>query len=313
MLLVVHGGAGSKKPAAKALRKLSGALSAGYEVLKSGGSALDAVEAAIIVMEDSGLFNAGLGGNLQFDGIKRLDASLMEGRHLRAGSVIGLEGKRNTVRAARLVMETPHVMFTDRGARMIASGLEPLPEISRKEIKQLSRIKRRHAQLLKLYEEHFSTVGAVALDRYGDLASGSSTGGIAAMLPGRVGDTPVIGAGVYADNSSGAVSCTGNGEAILRLSLAKEICMNLKTRSPLSASRHSLKRLLRTGGKAGVIVINHQGRFSMVHSTKYMASGYINDKMSEVREASKQHTSCHERIRSLPNSNLDLCHKNISD
>jgi beta-aspartyl-peptidase (threonine type) len=287
MLLVVHGGAGSKKPAGKALRKLSGALSDGYEVLKSGGTALDAVEAAIVVMEDSGLFNAGLGGNLQFDGIKRLDASLMEGGHLRAGSVIGLEGRRNPVRAARLVMDTPHVMFTDRGARMIASGLEPLPEISRKELEKLSRIKKRHARLVKLYEEHFSTVGAVALDRYGSLASGSSTGGVAAMLPGRVGDTPVIGAGVYADDSSGAVSCTGNGEAILRLSLAKEICMDLKTRSPLSASRHCLKRLLRAGGKAGVIVINRQGRFSMVHSTKYMASGYINDKMSDVREASR--------------------------
>ncbi len=283
MILIVHGGAGSKKPSGRNLRTLSVALSAGFDVLKGGGSALDAVEVAIVVMEDSGLFNAGLGGHLQFDGVKRLDAAVMEGKHLRAGSVIGLEGKKHPVRAARLVMDTPHVMFTDRGARMVASVLEPLPDISGKEIRKLSAIKRRHVEILKLYEEHFSTVGAVALDRYGDLAAGASTGGVAAMLPGRVGDTPVIGAGVYADNASGAVSCTGNGEAILRLSLAKEICMNLKTKSLSRASRHSLKRLLRIGGRAGVIVINRQGRFSIAHSTPYMASGYMNDKTSEVR------------------------------
>ncbi len=293
MLIVVHGGAGSKRPSGRKLRKLSEALSAGYDVLKAGGPALDAVQTAIVVMEDSGLFNAGLGGNLQFDGIKRLDASVMEGKHLHAGSVIGLEGKKNPIRAARLVMDTPHVMFTDRGAHMIAAGLEPLPEISSKEIRRLSAIKKRHIQVIKLYEKHFSTVGAVALDIHGNLTSGASTGGVAAMLPGRVGDTPVIGAGVYADNLSGAVSCTGNGEAILRLSVAKEICMNLKTRSPLAASRHSLKRLHRIGGKAGVIIINRHGRFSIAHSTPYMASGYMNDKTYEVREAFKYLFSQH--------------------
>jgi beta-aspartyl-peptidase (threonine type) len=286
MLLVVHGGAGVRKPGKKALNKLSESLSKGYGILSDSGSALDAVIKAISILEDSGLFNAGAGGNLQLDGIRRLDASLMEGESLKAGSVIGLEGIRNPIRMARIIMDLPHVTLTDVGARRIAvaKNLPPLTETDERSLKKLENIREREKSIATVYERYFSTVGAVALDIHGNIAAGSSTGGIPAMLPGRVGDTPVIGAGIYAENSCGAVSCTGKGEAIIRLSLAKEICMNLRNMSPYRTARLSLRRLSRIGGDAGVILINHKGRSTIMHTTDYMASGYINKEGIVVKE-----------------------------
>ncbi|MCL5062693.1 MAG: isoaspartyl peptidase/L-asparaginase family protein [Nitrospiraceae bacterium] len=286
MLLIVHGGAGERKPTGKALKKLSVSLSSGYEILDNSGTALDAVVKSISILEDSGLFNAGSGGNLQFDGVRRLDASLIEGRDLKTGSVIGIEGIKNPIKLTRIIMDLPHVMLTNVGAKKIADAhnLEPLPKPDRDSLEILKKIKKKEKEMVRIYKKYFSTVGAVALDKYGNLAAGSSTGGIAAMLPGRVGDTPIIGAGTYAENSFGAVSCTGKGEFIIRLSLAKEICMNLKRMSPLKAAQFSLKRLSKIGGKAGVIVINKKGRFAILHSTKYMASGYVNEKGIVVKE-----------------------------
>jgi beta-aspartyl-peptidase (threonine type) len=280
MFLIVHGGAGDRRPEKEALNKLSESLSAGYRILSNRGTALNAVVESITVLEDSGIFNAGAGGNLQLDGIRRLDASLMEGRHLKTGSIIGLEGIRNPIKVARFVMDTPHVMLTNIGARKIADAmnLAPLPEPNKISLQKLEEAKRREKTVVALYERYYSTVGAVALDLYGDLAAGSSTGGTLAMLPGRVGDTPVIGAGVYAENSLGAVSCTGRGENIIRLSLAKEICMNLKSMSPDRAAVLSLERLIKIEGRAGVILINNKGEFTITHTTEYMASGYINKK-----------------------------------
>ncbi|MBZ0156473.1 MAG: isoaspartyl peptidase/L-asparaginase [Alphaproteobacteria bacterium] len=286
MLLLVHGGAGDRAPGAKALETLSACLSSGYEVLRSGGTALDAVVAAISFLEDSGFFNAGAGGNLQMDGVRRLDASLMEGRHLNAGSVIGLEGIRNPVRAARLVMDLPHVMLTNTGAKRIAeaNGLAPLPEPGQSVLQKLARA-RGEGTAAALYERFFSTVGAVAVDGEGTLAAGASTGGVEAMLPGRVGDSPVIGAGIYADNAAGAVSCTGKGETILRLALGKEICMNMKTVSPSHAAELSLRRIRERGGEAGIIAVNAGGQFILAHTTAYMASGYADERGIVVREA----------------------------
>ncbi len=290
MLLIVHGGAGNRKPAKKALRKLSESLLSGYAILSYGGTALDAVIESIKVLEDSGIFNAGAGGNLQLDGVRRLDASLMEGRHLKTGSVIGLEGIRNPVVAARLIMDSPHVMLTNIGARRIAGAkkLDPLPEPDRRSLEKLGRIKKKEKSIAAIYEQYFSTVGAVALDIHGDLAAGASTGGIKAMLPGRVGDSPIIGAGIYADNSMGAVSCTGKGESIIRLALAKELSMSLKSMSPDKAAALSLRRLLRLQGDAGIIVINKKGQFTVVHTTEYMAAGYINKKGTMVKESFKR-------------------------
>ena len=286
MLLIVHGGAGNRRPTKNALKKLSESLSSGYEILSSEGTALDAVVKSITILEDSGLFNAGSGGNLQFDGVRRLDASIMNGKDLKTGSVIGVEGIKNPIKLARIIMDLPHVMLTNVGARRIADAhnLEPLPKPDRDSLEILKKIKKKEKEMVRIYKKYFSTVGAVALDKYGNLAAGSSTGGIAAMLPGRVGDTPVIGAGTYAENSFGAVSCTGKGEFIIRLSLAKEICMKLKRMSPLKAAQFSLKRLSKIGGKAGVIVINKKGQLTMLHSTKYMASGYVSEKGIVVKE-----------------------------
>ena len=286
MLVIVHGGAGERRPTKKVLKTLAGSLAQGYEILEHGGTALDAVVRAITVLEDSGTCNAGTGGNLQLDGIRRLDASVMEGKELKTGSVIGVEGVRNPIKLARLIMDLPNTMLTNVGAKRIAKAhnLAPLPGPDRRALEKLEQIKNRAGGTLRLFKRYFSTVGALALDTAGNLAAGASTGGIHAMIPGRVGDTPIIGAGVYAENAQGAVSCTGVGEYIVRLSLAKEICMNLGSMPPRAASSLSLKRLVRTGGTAGVIVLDNRGRFSIVHSTRFMAAGYADKKGIIVKE-----------------------------
>ncbi len=286
MLLIVHGGAGERRPSKKALKVLSESLSHVYEMLKSGGTALNAVVSVISRLEDSGMFNAGTGGNLQLDCVRRLDASVMEGKELKTGSVIGVEGIKNPVALARLIMDLPNTSLTNVGARLVAKAnkLEPLPEPDGRTLDKLERTRKTERDLIRMLRDHFSTVGAVALDNKGDLAAGASTGGIPVMLPGRVGDTPIIGAGVYAENSRGAVSCTGTGEYIVRLSLAKEICMNLGGMTPLAASRLSLKRLVSTGGAGGVIVLNRQGRYSILHTTRFMAAGYADKKGIFVKE-----------------------------
>ena len=183
-------------------------------------------------------------------------------------------------------MDLPNVILTNTGAKKIADAhqLARLPEEDKTALKRLKKTYREEKQVRRLYEEYFSTVGAVALDKSGALAAGSSTGGIHAMLPGRVGDTPIIGAGVYAENPVGAVACTGKGESILRLALAKEICMNLKEMTPLRAARYSLKRLLNLEGRAGVIVINEKGQFAILHSTPYLAAGHVSKKGTVIKE-----------------------------
>jgi beta-aspartyl-peptidase (threonine type) len=290
MLLIVHGGAGVRRPNKEVLKKLSGSLSSGYKILSNGGTALDAIVESITLLENSGIFNAGSGGNPQLDGVRRLDASLMEGRYLKAGSVIGLEGIRNPIKVVRFIMDLPHVMLTNKGAKRIADAkkFDPLPEPDKKSLESLEKTKKREKALTEIYKQYFSTVGAVALDKQGDLAAGASTGGICAMLPGRVGDTPVIGSGIYVENSLGAVSCTGVGEYIIRLSLAKEICMNLKTMPPHKASALSLKRLSKLGGEAGIILINNKGRFTITHTTEYMPSGYVNKRGIVIKEGFKK-------------------------
>ncbi len=273
MLLVVHGGAGKRKPSKIALKKLMESLKIGYEILKDRGTAVDAVVNAITVLEDSGVFNAGIGGNLQLDGIRRLDAAVMDGKSMKVGSVIGVEGIRNPIKLAKAVMDLPNIMFTNLGARKIASklNLKKLPTPDRKSLDEIEKLREKSL----FYKNYFSTVGAVAIDYQGNLAAGTSTGGIRSMLPGRVGDSPIIGAGLYAENSIGAVSCTGLGEYIIRLSLAKEICMNLKTMPLSRAIKLSLKRIKIMGGEAGVIVINNKGNFKIMHTTEHMVSGYV--------------------------------------
>jgi beta-aspartyl-peptidase (threonine type) len=254
---------------------LRAALQVGYHFLDRGSSALVAVEQTIRVLERSGLFNAGTGAHLQLDGVRRMDASIMEGESLCAGAVASIEGIVHPITAARRVMEeTDHVLLVGpmatKFARHFKMERQPFTGKPRRFSYETALRKTAHNR------ERHGTVGAVALDRAGTVAAGASTGGIDRMLPGRVGDTPIIGCGVYADNDSGAVSMTGLGEGIIRLAVAKEICDRLRQgKSPAQVARVVLQRLVtRIQGTAGTLVLTPQRRFTMAHVTPHMAAGW---------------------------------------
>jgi L-asparaginase / beta-aspartyl-peptidase len=258
---------------------LRAALQVGYHLLDRSGSALIAVEHTIRVLERSGLFNAGKGSRLQLDGMQRMDASIMEGESLHAGAVASLEGIVHPITAARLVMEeTDHVLLVGPLATKFAGNFKMERHRPRTPPRRLS-----YSAMLKRKKptgDRHGTVGAVALDRNGTIAAGASTGGIAHMLPGRVGDTPIIGCGVYADNEAGAVSMTGWGESIIRLAVAKEICDRLAQGSaPVTAARLVLQKLVaRIKGSAGCLVLTPQGQFTIRHSTPHMMAGWWDGK-----------------------------------
>jgi L-asparaginase / beta-aspartyl-peptidase len=260
----------------------------GYKLLEEGGQAIEAVETTIRVLEASGLFNAGVGARLQLDGVRRMDASIMEGRELRAGAVAAIEGVRHPITAARLVMqESEHVLLVGppatRFARYFKLERQPSPKraggtaliasatpgkFSGKTLGLYQRLRRRRSLGLE-------TVGAVALDEQGHVAAGASTGGVALMLPGRVGDTPLIGCGVYADDAAGAISMTGVGEGIIRGTVAKEIADRLAAgASPVVAAKSVLNKLVsRIGGSAGALILTPDGRLAIRHTTPHMAAG----------------------------------------
>ncbi|MEK7839229.1 MAG: isoaspartyl peptidase/L-asparaginase family protein, partial [candidate division NC10 bacterium] len=272
-VILAHGGAGMRVVTTAQRACLAEALASGYDVLKRNGSALDAVETTIRVLEGSGLFNAGTGAYLQLDGARRMDASIMEGFALRAGAVAGIERIRHPISAARLVMEeTTHVLLVGGHATRFARHfrLERQPSSTPPPAQRVTR---------KLYQEMLGleTVGATALDYAGNIAAGASTGGITFMLPGRVGDTPLIGCGVYADNEAGAISMTGVGESIIRLAVSKEITDRLAGgASPAAATRLTLDRLVTRikGGAAGALVLAPDGRFAIRHTTTRMCAGW---------------------------------------
>ncbi len=256
---------------------LAEALAAGYAILDQGGPAILAVESTIRFLEQTGLFNAGRGSKRQLDGVQRMDASIMEGAQLRAGAVASVEGIVHPITAARLVMEeTDHVLLVGPSARSFALHFKlercrmadrTRPSTYESLLASVGRRRRGHG-----------TVGAVALDRSGTVAAGASTGGIDSMLPGRVGDTPLIGCGVYADNNTGAVSMTGIGEGIIRLAVAKTICERLaEGKTPLEAANIVMRQLVkRIKGQAGALVIAPDGRFGITHVTPVMAAGWWN-------------------------------------
>src|SRR5262245_44373579 len=251
---------------------LTHALAAGHAMMRQGGPALGAVELTIRMLEDSGLFNAGSGAKRQLDGIQRMDASLMEGDGLRAGAVASLEGFVHPITVARLVMEeTDHVLLAGPLAARFARRFH----VERHKPQVVRRRSYERIFSLRRVQGH-GTVGVVALDRSGTLAAGASTGGIDSMLPGRIGDTPLIGCGVYADNRSGAVSMTGQGEGIIRLALAKTICERLAAgQAPKLAATTALRQLVsRIQGAAGTLVMMRDGRFSIAHVTPHMAAGW---------------------------------------
>ena len=273
---------------------LEAALRAGHSVLTRGGSSLDAVEATIRVLEDNPLFNAGKGAVFTHEGKNELDASIMEGKSKRAGAVAGVTIVRNPISAARAVMErSPHVMMVGRGAELFATkmGLEIVdPSYFWTE-------RRWKALQEELVEEQkkanapaptsegpldenkkFGTVGAVALDRDGNLAAGTSTGGMTNKQYGRVGDAPIIGAGTYAENESCAVSATGHGEFFIRWTVASDIAALVKYRgmSVAQASDEVInKKLKAVGGEGGVIVLDAKGNYATTFNSEGMYRGWI--------------------------------------
>lgn len=303
-VLVVHGGAGTivkgmmTQAEEDSIRaKLKEALAAGSNVLKSNGSSLDAITAAINVMEDSPLFNAGKGAVFNSKGQNEMDAAIMDGKTLMAGAVAGVHHIKNPINLARLVMEkSPHVIMTGDGAEEFArsQGMTMMPEsyfYYEKRYEQLQKIKEKERQdsiqghKMGIHEKvvndyKFGTVGCVALDRSGNLAAGTSTGGMTNKKYGRVGDSPIIGAGTYANNKTCAVSATGYGEYFIRNVVSYDISalMEYKEMSLQDAADFVInKKLKDLGGDGGVIALDRQGNIAMPFNTEGMYRGYIKE------------------------------------
>lgn len=295
IMLVIHGGAGTitrKSMSAEMEQQyraaLEQALRTGHGVLAKGGSSLDAVEATVRVLEDNPLFNAGKGAVFTHEGRNELDASIMDGRTKAAGSVAGLTIIRNPISAARAVMEkSEHVMMVGRGAELFATqqGLEVVDpsyfwtERRWKSLQQeLLNEKKPQASVAPSEDKKFGTVGAVALDKSGNLAAGTSTGGMTNKKYGRVGDAPIIGAGTYAENESCAVSATGHGEFFIRWTVAHDIAALVKYRglSVKAAAEEVIhKKLAPVKGEGGVIVLDAKGNFATPFNSEGMYRGWI--------------------------------------
>jgi beta-aspartyl-peptidase (threonine type) len=270
-VLAIHGGAGvmrRDKPGAQHRAVLNAALQVGYEILKSHGKSLDAVTAAVMVLEDSPLFNAGRGSCFNAEGEIEMDASVMEGERLRAGAVAAVRRIRNPVLAARAVMESSrHVLLAGTGAETFARrhGLQF-------ESASYFHTALRRAALARNLKNHHGTVGAVALDQDGNLAAATSTGGYTGKLPGRIGDSPIIGAGTYADNRACAVSGTGLGEAFIRAAVAYDVAARMRYRkeSLARAAAAALANVARLGGDGGLIAVDRRGNVAMPFNSEGM-------------------------------------------
>ena len=286
--LAIHGGAGALRAElgaeqeAAARKALHEALGAGWKILQAGGSGLDATTACVVALEDSPLFNAGRGSVLTADGRVEMDASIMDGATRKAGAAAGVQGVRNPIRLARLIMEkTPHVMLIGKGAEDFARAeklaFEPLEWfVTPARVEQLKRAKEKAAG--KSAALHLGTVGAVALDRQGHLAAATSTGGLANKFPGRVGDSPIIGAGTYAEDGFAAISCTGHGEDFIRAAVAHDVVARMKyLRSSLEAASREVieKELPKIGGDGGLIAVDAAGRVSMPFNTPGMFRAWM--------------------------------------
>ena len=271
-VIALHGGAGvmrRDKPGQQHVAVLKQALEAAY--LQK--TAVDAVTAAVTILEDSPLFNAGRGSCLNADGEIEMDAAVMDGEDLRAGAVAAVRRIRNPVLAARLVMEkTRHVLLAGVGAERLAEkhglGLETI---------EYFRTGRQQANLERNRKNYHGTVGAVALDHDGNLAAATSTGGYTGKLPGRIGDSPLIGAGTYADNRACAVSGTGLGEAFIRAAVAYDTAARMRYRgeSLASAARAALRNVARLGGDGGLIAVDRRGNVAMPFNSEGMYRGSI--------------------------------------
>ena len=285
----IHGGAGvidrakmTPEREANFRAGLAAAVDAGYAILERGGSSLDAVTAAVRIMEDDPQFNAGRGAVLNHEGDAELDAAIMDGHGPRAGAVAGVRHVRNPVELARLVMEkSPHVLLVAEGAEEFAleQGVVLVPRgyfRTEARVRELDEARQTEAEQLKAAAPGASgTVGAVALDRAGHLAAATSTGGLTNKHRGRVGDSPIVGAGTYADDASCAVSGTGQGEFFIRQLVAYDICALVQYRhlTLAQAVREVIQKLHRTGGEGGVIAVDRSGNIAMDFNSVGMFRG----------------------------------------
>jgi beta-aspartyl-peptidase (threonine type) len=275
--LIVHGGAGADPGGRDELRAgIHGATAAGWRALAAGRTALDAVEAAVRHLEDHPRFNAGRGSVLTSAGTVETDAAIMEGDRLRNGAVGAVSGVPNPVTLARRILEDGrHSFFVGPGARLRAHELgvglcDPAELITEPQRRRLAALQA-------------GTVGAVALDRLGTIAAATSTGGTPGKAPGRVGDSPLIGCGTYAESTLGGVSCTGDGEAIIRVALARRTLEILKSvNDPGHACEVALSVLVEEGGgQGGLIVLDWRGRVGWAHSTALMPVGLMSPRHAE--------------------------------
>lgn len=288
--IIVHGGAG-RIPEREHEAHRAGCRQAailGYQVLAEGGTALEAVEKAVTLMEDDPAFDAGIGSHLNQAGVVELDAGIMEGATLRVGALAGVERLQNPIQVARALLNNPHSFFVSSGAEEWAERqgfplIEPAKLIVERE-------QRRYEKRRRRAEAGDGTVGAVAIDRAGNLVAGTSTGGMLFKPVGRVGDSPLPGCGYHADNRSAGVSCTGHGEPIIRLQLARTaadlaatMLSNPSPDSPFLAAAETAVRLLRerVNGEGGLIMIDRIGRVGWAYNTPHMARAYLTEGLSE--------------------------------
>ena len=282
--IVIHGGAGwfsnISHDEIKDLKKgLKMALDKGFDILENGGSSVDAVEAAIIILEDNPLFNAGRGSVYTSEERQEMDASIMTGKDNEAGAVSSVTNVKNPISLARHVMEeTPHVMFTSSGAEKLARD-NNIEQVEQSYFANPDRLK----SLKKAQENKKGTVGVVAIDKNRVITAGTSTGGMTNKAPGRVGDSPIIGAGTWVENNSCGVSATGHGEYFIRFSVAKEICVKARyqNKSIQQASTEVMNQLKEIGADGGVIVMDNKGNYAFAFNTPAMARAY-KDASSEV-------------------------------
>lgn len=302
--IAIHGGAGTitKANLSEAKEKeyrdtLTSAVTAGYKVLEKGGSSIDAVKAAIVLMEDSPLFNAGKGAVYTFDGIHELDASIMDGRTRGAGAVASVTSVKNPILLAHDVMtKSPHVMLSGKGAANFAQslGYEETPnsyfdtQFRYDSWLQFMQEQKRDKQAVQAdytsSDYKFGTVGAVAIDKDGNLAAGTSTGGMTGKRWGRIGDSPVIGAGTYANNDSCAVSATGHGEYFIKYNVAARVCARVElAHEPLAKAANVVinQTLKSVGGDGGIIAIDNKANIAMPFNTEGMYRASI-DKNGHV-------------------------------
>ena len=296
--LVIHGGAGTIERSSMTAEKerdyragLERALQTGYETLKRGASSLDATEAAVRVLEDDPHFNAGRGSVFTSAGTNEMDAAIMDGKTLAAGAVTSLKHIKNPISLARLVMEkSGHVMMDSEGAEGFAkeNGIELVDQkyfftqdrwdaLQKMKAAEKARTGRAAKAFHITDQDRHGTVGAVALDKNGNLAAATSTGGTTNKRPGRIGDTPVIGAGTYADNATCAVSATGDGEYFIRATAAREVAARMECRgmSLKEAAQAALDKVARLGGTGGLIAIDREGNVTLPFNTAGMYRGHV--------------------------------------